>query len=433
MRILLKLFKVFFYLLVLGLVLGLPTLLWFLVEETPRVRESAPPAVEDVQRAQRLLRDLDPRRLQEGETRRLTLTERDVSLLLDQTLSRWPGAPPGRAVTRFTPHHAQIEATLSLPANPLGRYLNANMQLTSGESGLLLTQVHLGRLSIPGGVGRWLIDQISERWLGDPEYQMLRPLWATLSDLQIASGTVAVTVRYDPELARRLEAQGRDWVLPETDRLRLGVYQEVLVAATRTLPKNRSLIFLLKPLFTRAAERTALGGDPVEENRAVLVTLALYLSGWDPTRLLGEKYHAPTSLHPTLAGRSDLAQHFTISAALTGLTDSHLANVIGVFKEVQDSQGGSGFSFADLMADRAGVRFAEHALASVASAHAVQRRVAALEVETTLMPSITALPEGLQDPEFRRRFERRDSVAYHRVQDDIERRLDQCDFYRPAP
>jgi hypothetical protein len=49
------------------------------------------------------------------------------------------------------------------------------------------------------------------------------------------------------------------------------------------------------------------------------------------------------------------------------------------------------------------------------------------------MPSITALPEGLQDPEFRRRFERRDSVAYHRVQDDIERRLDQCDFYRPAP
>jgi len=43
------------------------------------------------------------------------------------------------------------------------------------------------------------------------------------------------------------------------------------------------------------------------------------------------------------------------------------------------------------------------------------------------------LPEGLQDPEFRRRFERRDSMAYHRVQDDIERRLDQCDFYRPAP
>ncbi|MFZ1830031.1 MAG: hypothetical protein WAW42_15000 [Candidatus Competibacteraceae bacterium] len=433
MRSLFKLFKVFFYLLVLSLVLGLPTLLWFLVEETPRVRESAPLAVGDVQRAQRLLRDLDPRQLQEGETRRLTLTERDVRLLLDQTLSRWSGAAPVKAMTRFTPHQAQIEATLSLPANPIGRYLNANVQLTSDESGLRLTQVHLGRLSIPGGVCRWLIDHISGRWLGDPEYQMLRPIWATLSDLQIASGTVAVTVRYDQELARRLEAQGRDWVLPKTDRLRLGVYQEVLVAATRTLPKNRSLIFLLKPLFTRAAERTALGGNPVEENRAVLVTLALYLSGRDPTRLLGEKYHAPTSLRPTLAGRSDLAQHFTISAALTGLTDSHLANVIGVFKEVQDSQGGSGFSFADLMADRAGVRFAEHALASVTSAQAVQRRVAALEVETALMPSITALPEGLQDPEFRRRFERRDSVAYHRVQDDIERRLDQCDFYRPAP
>jgi len=56
----------------------------------------------------------------------------------------------------------------------------------------------------------------------------------------------------------------------------------------------------------------------------------------------------------------------------------------------------------------------------------------------SLLPSrqrrntITALPEGLQDPEFRRRFEQRDSMAYHRVQDDIERRLNQCDFYRPA-
>ena len=73
-------------------------------------------------------------------------------------------------------------------------------------SGLLLTQVHLGRLSIPGGVGRWLINQVSGRWLGHPEYQTLRPLWATLSDLQIGSRTVAVTVHYDPELARRLEA-----------------------------------------------------------------------------------------------------------------------------------------------------------------------------------------------------------------------------------
>ena len=319
-----------------------------------------------------------------------------------------------------------------MPSNPIGRYLNASVQLTPGESGLILTDVQIGRLSIPNGVYRWLIDLASKYLQGRPTYQELKQVWAALSDIQIDNGTAAVTVRYDQDLARRLEARGRDWVFPKTARIRLGVYNDVLVAATRTLRKHSSLVFLLKPLFAHAAERTALGGNPIEENRAVLVTLALYLSGKDPTRLLGEKYNAPTSIHPTLAGRGDLAQHFSISAALAGVTDSHIANVIGVFKEVQDSQGGSGFSFADLTADRAGVRFAEQAIRSTTSAKDVQQRVASLNIESAIMPSITALPEGLQDPEFRRRFEQRDSAAYNVVKDEIERRLDQCGFYRPA-
>ncbi|MEZ5584250.1 MAG: hypothetical protein R3F37_17230 [Candidatus Competibacteraceae bacterium] len=388
--------------------------------------------VEDVQRAKRLLRELDPRQLKDGETRSLILTERDASLLVDQTLSRWPGAAQVKALTRFTLDHAEIAVTLPLPSNPIGRYLNASVQLTPDVSGPILTDVQIGRLSIPDSICHWLIDLASKYLPDRSTYQELKQLWATLSDIQIDNGTAAVTVRYDQDLARRLEARGRDWVFPKADRIRLGVYNDVLVAATRTVDKNSSLIFLLKPLFARAAKRTELGGNPIEENRAVLVTLALYLSGKNPSRLLGEKYNAPTPIHPTLAGRGDLAQHFSISAALAGVTDSHIANVIGVFKEVQDSQGGSGFSFADLTADRAGVRFAEQAIKSAASAQDVQRRVASLDLESAIMPSIAALPEGLQDPEFRRRFEHRDSAAYNVVKDEIEHRLDQCDFYRPA-
>lgn len=432
MRILFRLFKFFFYSLLLSIVVGLPVLLWLMVEDTPLVSESDQLAVEDVARAKRLLRDLDPRQLKDGETRRLNLTERDASLLVDQTLSRWPGAAKVKTLTRFTPDHAEIQTTLPLPDNPIGRYLNASVQLAPGESGPLLTEVQIGRLSIPGHLCQWAIGWASSHLQGRPEYQEMQQFWTTLSDIQIENGTAAVTIRYDQDLARRLEARGRDWVLPKTDRIRLGVYNDVLVTTTRTTRKNSSLIFLLKPLFARAAERTALGGDPIEENRAILITLALYLSGKDPSRLLGEKYEAPTSMYPTLAGRGDLAQHFAISAALTGVTDSHIANVIGVFKEVQDSQGGSGFSFADLTADRAGVRFAEQAIGSATSARDVQRRVASLDVETAIMPSITALPEGLQDPEFRRRFEQRDSAAYNVVKDEIERRLDQCDFYHPT-
>lgn len=265
-----------------------------------------------------------------------------------------------------------------------------------------------------------------------PGYQELRQVRTALADIRIENGTAAVTVRYDRDLARRLEARGRDWILPETDRIRLGGYHDVLATTTRTSRKNSSMVFLLKPLFARAAERTKLGGDSGEENRAVLTVLALYLSGKDPTRLLGEGFDGPAPIRPTLAGRGDLAQHFAVSAALTALTDGHVADVVGVFKEVQDSHGGSGFSFADLTADRAGVRFAERAVASKASAWDVQQRVASLAVESAIMPSVAALPEGLQDPECRRRFERRDGAAYDAVKDEIERRLDRCDFYRPA-
>lgn len=432
MRVFRKLFQFLFYCLVPSIVLGLPALLWLAVEETPRVGESDQLAVEDLERAKRLLRDLDPRQIKEGETRRLTLTERDVSLLVDQVVSRWPGAAGIKTQTRFAPDRARIEATLPLPSNPLGRYLNVGAQLTADESGLLLTEMQIGRLSIPGRACRWLIDRAAGYLQDRPGYPELRQVRTALADIRIDSGTAAVTVRYDRDLARRLEARGRDWVLPETDRIRLGVYHEVLATATRTSRKNGSLVFLLKPLFARAAERTKRGGDPIEENRAVLTVLALYLSGKDPTRLLGERFDALAPIQPTLAGRGDLAQHFAVSAALAALTDSHVADVVGVFKEVQDSHGGSGFSFADLTADRAGVRFAERAVASQTSARDMQQRVAALAAESAIMPSVAALPEGLQDPEFRRRFERRDSAAYDAVKDEIERRLDRCDFYRPA-
>ena len=111
MRIFYRFFKFLFYSLILGIVLGLPTLLWLTVEENPWVNQPDQLAVEDVERAKRLLGELDPRQLKDGETRPLILTERDASLLVDQMLSRWPGTAQVKALTRFTPNHAQIEAT----------------------------------------------------------------------------------------------------------------------------------------------------------------------------------------------------------------------------------------------------------------------------------------------------------------------------------
>ncbi|MGB7405054.1 MAG: hypothetical protein WA906_05150, partial [Pacificimonas sp.] len=60
----------------------------------------------------------------------------------------------------------------------------------------------------------------------------------------------------------------------------------------------------------------------------------------------------------TLGGRRDLAMHFILSAALA-TRDAGLGQALGEWKELADSlPGGSGFSFVDLAADRAGTRLA---------------------------------------------------------------------------
>jgi hypothetical protein len=65
----------------------------------------------------------------------------------------------------------------------------------------------------------------------------------------------------------------------------------------------------------------------------------------------------------TLGGRGDSLQHFVVSAALSALVGEPAAWAAGVEKETLDAMGkdrgkGSGFSFADLTADQAGLAFA---------------------------------------------------------------------------
>ena len=64
-----------------------------------------------------------------------------------------------------------------------------------------------------------------------------------------------------------------------------------------------------------------------------------------------------------LAGRRDLLQQFIVSAGLRVLAENGVPMAIGEFKELLDSRsGGSGFSFVDLAADRAGLRFADYVI-----------------------------------------------------------------------
>lgn len=131
----------------------------------------------------------------------------------------------------------------------------------------------------------------------------------------------------------------------------------------------------------------------------------------------------------TLGGRSDFSQHFTVSAALASTAGSPLSDVIGVYKEIEDSHGGSGFSFNDIAADRAVTRFGELATASYSGAQKVQRQLAASLRESDIMPEVSDLPEYLQKTEFNRRYGGVGSPAYIKVTNEIERRITALPLY----
>ena len=101
---------------------------------------------------------------------------------------------------------------------------------------------------------------------------------------------------------------------------------------------------------------------------------------------------------------------------------SVLANAIGAYKELDDSRGGSGFSFPDLLADRAGVELAE---AATGSAAANMQRLMAEDglKESDFMPLLDDLPEGLMEMEFRQRYSDLDDARYGHVKREINSRI----------
>ena len=108
-----------------------------------------------------------------------------------------------------------------------------------------------------------------------------------------------------------------------------------------------------------------------------------------------------------------------------------IADFIGEAKEVQDATNkASGFSFTDIAADRAGVRFAEIATGSVDGARRIQALLSRPVGEKDILPKISDLPEGMTAAQFKARYGERDSAAFKRVIADIDRRIGSIPMYR---
>jgi hypothetical protein len=172
----------------------------------------------------------------------------------------------------------------------------------------------------------------------------------------------------------------------------------------------------------------------VLENKAGLLALGVLLGHWRLQTLIGrvvepQEWRAmgPALRSPRMRGRKDWTRHFFVSAGLTVLSAESVSDAAGLFKEELDADGGSGFSFADLLADRSGTCFALAATRDEAAARAMQQRLAAGVRVEDLLPAGDDLPEGLTDAELDRDYGGVGGAAYRGLTDRIESRLPWCD------
>ena len=209
---------------------------------------------------------------------------------------------------------------------------------------------------------------------------------------------------------------------------------EYLLANADAVPRgDEGFAKLLELVFMFAADNSH-GTDAVHPNKAAILALGV---------ILGEERVARVAKRPinikrikefdalrnriTLVGRNDLARHFWVSAALAILSDEKRSMTVGIAKEMMDAtEGGSGFSFDDLAADRAGTLLAVVATKNELNARNLQTRIGQGVVIADFFPGIEGLPSGLSRDEFQSQYGGLGGKVTLRLAEEIEYRLAGC-------
>jgi uncharacterized protein YfiM (DUF2279 family) len=413
----------FLFKLILFLIFALPLILagvvYLAIDTEPNINRAAEITPASIERAKRILEQNDPRKLKSGARRTISVGASDLDLAANYLARQYAA---GGARVQLNRGVAQVGASLRLPMIPSPIYLN--FDATLAEDGALprFEFLRIGRISIPAWVAHWLIPRFFALAFGDAD---IHSLSRVVKKVSMNEARIALTYEWQADLPDKL----RTVLLPAEERERLRIYQERLAAVSHSLKaKNVSLTELLVPLFTLAAEHSS---DAIAENRAAILLLTLYVNGQSLETILPEakNWSRPANHGVLLNHRDDFSKHFIVSAALAAKAGGPLADAVGIYKEIEDSRSGSGFSFNDIAADRAGTRFGEYA-ANSASARQLQRQLISGLGEKDIMPSTEDLPEFMPEAEFKRRFGGIDAPKYNQMMAEIDRRVAALPLYK---
>jgi hypothetical protein len=142
----------------------------------------------------------------------------------------------------------------------------------------------------------------------------------------------------------------------------------------------------------------------------------------------GERVLRLTMLgQPTIRDRRDLVKPFLSSVALVAATNAEAADAASIERELSDAQRPQGFSFADVAASRAGVRFASR----VMDRRIPLQLVAMAFDSNSYVPTVDELPEKISASDFAKNYGGKDDLRFAKVLKQIDDRIISLPGYKP--
>jgi hypothetical protein len=383
-------------------------------QDAPLVARTAQLSPQDIEDAKVILDRHKPSHDGMNKIQTIAIDERELELVLNYLANR---LNLGAAHVQLRSGAASLQATIEVTRSPIGRYLNLDAILLQTNGLPRVYHLKIGNLPVPGILASYVLQESIRRMSETQPGEVASDL---VKSIAIEDGRLTATYQVNNQTVARV----RSLLVGADDQARMRAYHDRLVHEVERAPSKISLAELIPPLFGLALKRGA-SGDTVLENRAAIIVLAFYANGKGLGDIVPSAAQWPQPAHRTvtLAGRDDFPKHFLISAAISAAAGGPLADAIGVYKEIDDSRGGTGFSFNDIGADRAGTRFGQVAAQSEQRARKLARALSSPLKESDFMPDVSDLPEFMAEPEFNRRYGGVGAPRYNKMMETIEGRV----------
>ena len=372
---------------------------------------------DDIQRAKQLLH-VDPQESQALKT--VSLNEKDLNIATSYLLNHFV---ENTSEVRIVNDRIMFQIAVFVPDNPWGRFLDFHFMLRQNVDSISIKSFKIGEISIPDPAANVLIPFIIHHTALN-QYRLAASEY--IKDVHITPQTLEVSY-----LGSIVETAKQLAINKHREYPGLYLYQQQIndIVNQHDPAWRLSLSELLQPLFVTALHRST-PQTATQENRALIIAVASYIYKNDLRKFLPIGLVYSKEYLVFAYKRIDIPQHFIASALLTAVDSSLLSQQVGIDKEVGDSQKGSGFSFIDLLSDRAGMRFGQLAVASSLQARLLQEAMAGIRDYTAFIPDIEGLPEHMDEATFKQNYGGVENSAYQNMIRLIDSRINALAVYK---